>query len=99
VSKIKKWGREESLLWPPRGFHYTHAAILIALLAAGFLMSLRFHFGLSPLEKYYLPYYLRTATVGIIHPTGAYQLVFVSAWTHAPASGKGSAFPTLGRGA
>jgi Type IV secretion-system coupling protein DNA-binding domain len=78
VSKTQKWGREESLLWPPRGFHYTHASILIALLAAGFLMSMRFHFGLSPLEQFYLPYYLRTATVGIIHPTGAYQLVFVS---------------------
>jgi hypothetical protein len=78
VSKIQKWGREESLFWPPRGFHYTQGAISIALLAAGFLMYLRFHFGLSPLEQYYLPYYLRTETVGILHPTAAYQLIYVS---------------------
>jgi hypothetical protein len=66
------------LFWPPRGFHYTQGAIFIALLAAGFLMYLRFHFGLSPLEQYYLPYYLRTETVGILHPTAAYQLIYVS---------------------
>ena len=58
MPKLQKWGREESLVWPPRGFYYTQGAILIALLAAGFLVSLRFHLGLSPLEQYYLPYYL-----------------------------------------
>ena len=78
MSKIQKWGREESLFWPPRGFHYTQGAIFIALLAAGFLMYLRFHFGLSPLEQYYLPYYLRAETVGIFHPNGTYQLIYVS---------------------
>lgn len=55
MSKIQEWGREESLFWPPRGFHYTQGAIFIALLAAGFLMYLRFHFGLSPLEQYTCP--------------------------------------------
>jgi len=76
VSSTQKWGREESWIWPPRGFHFTQAAVLAAALV-GFLMYLRFHFGLHPLEQYYLPYYLRSETVGTLHPIGTYQLLYV----------------------
>jgi hypothetical protein len=44
----------------------------------GFFAWLRFQYGLQPLERYYLPYYLRTETVGTLHPSGVYQLVFVA---------------------
>lgn len=77
MAKVQKWGREQSWIWPPRGFHFTQAAVLAAALMAGFLMYLRFHFGLHPLEKYYLPYYLRSEAVGGIHPIGTYQLLYV----------------------
>lgn len=77
MSKVQKWGREESLIWPPRGFYYTYGAIFLAVVLAGFLVYLRFSFGLSQLEKYYLPYYLRTETTGILHPTGVYQLIHI----------------------
>ena len=76
MSSTQKWGREESWIWPPRGFHFTQAAVLAAALV-GFLMYLRFHFGLHPLEQYYLPYYLRSETVGTLHPIGTYQLLYV----------------------
>ena len=77
MSKVQKWGREESLIWPPRGFYYTYGAIFLAVVLAGFLVYLRFSLGLSQLEKYYLPYYLRTETTGILHPTGVYQLIYI----------------------
>jgi hypothetical protein len=77
VAKVQKWGREQSWIWPPRRFHFTQAAVLAAVLLAILLMYLRFNFGLHPLEKYYLPYYLRSETVGSIHPIGTYQLLYV----------------------
>jgi hypothetical protein len=77
VSKVQKWGREESFIWPPRGFYYTYGAIFLAILVAGFLVYMRFTFGLSPLEKYYLPYYLRTDTAGLVHQASDYQLVYI----------------------
>jgi hypothetical protein len=40
-------------------------------------MYVRFHFGLPLLEQYYLPYYLRSASLVTIHPIGTYQLLYV----------------------
>ncbi len=47
---------------------YTLGAFFLALVATGFFVWLRFQFGLSPLERYYLPYYLRSETAGLMHP-------------------------------
>lgn len=77
MSKVQKWGREESIIWPPRGFYYTYGAIFLSVLVAGFLVYVRFTIGLSPLEKYYLPYYLRTDTAGMMHQHSQYQLIYV----------------------
>jgi hypothetical protein len=70
----QKWGREESFIWPPRGFYYTYGAIFVALVVTGFLAYLHYEFGLSALERYYLPYYLRT-DAAMLHRDGTYQLV------------------------
>ena len=78
MSTIQQWGRKESIIWPPRGFYYTYGAILLAVLITGFLVFIRFHFSLSPLEQYYLPYYLRTEAAGLFRPTGMYQLIYIS---------------------
>jgi hypothetical protein len=37
-----------------------------------------FQYGLSPLKRYYLPYYLRTETAGLTHPVSQYQLLYFS---------------------
>ena len=57
---------------------YTLGAFIFALVATGFFVYIRFQFGLSPLERYYLPYYLRTETAGLTHPVSNYQLLYVS---------------------
>jgi type IV secretory pathway TraG/TraD family ATPase VirD4 len=75
---VQQWGRNESLIWPPRGFLYTLGAFFLACIATGFFVYVRFQFGLSPLERYYLPYYLRSETAGLAHPASSYQMLYVS---------------------
>lgn len=75
---VQQWGRNESLIWPPRGYLYTLGASLLACAAAAFFIYLRFQYGLSPLERYYLPYYLRSEIAGIAHPASTYQMLYVS---------------------
>src|SRR5260370_33837660 len=78
MTTTQQWGRKESLIWPPRGFYYTYGAIFLAIVATGLLTYVHYRFALSPMEQYYLPYYLRTATAGYMHPTSAYQLVYIT---------------------
>ena len=75
---VQQWGRTESIIWPPRRYLYTLGAIFLSLVATGFFVYVRFQFGLSPLERYYLPYYLRTELAGLTHPTSNYQLLYIS---------------------
>ena len=71
----QRWGRKESIIWPPRGFYYTWGAVFLAFVFTGFLVYLRFSFGLGPLEQYYLPYFLRSEMN--IRPTAKFQLLYV----------------------
>jgi len=78
MTTVQKWGRKESIIWPPRGFYYTYGAIFLTVVMAGFFMYVHFTFSFSPLEKCYLPYYIRTGLAGLFRPTGMYQLVYVT---------------------
>lgn len=75
---VQQWGRKESLIWPPSGYLYTIGATVLAAVATGFFIYLRFEYSLPPLERYYLPYYLRSGTIGLAHPQSDYQLLFIS---------------------
>jgi hypothetical protein len=75
---VQQWGRKESIIWPPRGYLYTLGAFFLAIVATGFFVYIRFQFGLSPLQRYYLPYYLRSETAGITHSVSKYQMLYVS---------------------
>ena len=75
---VQQWGRRESIIWPPRGYLYTVGAFFLACVATGFFVYLRFQFGLQPLQRYYLPYYLRSVTAGIAHSASKYEMLYVS---------------------
>ena len=77
MATVQQWGRNESIIWPPRGCVYTLGAFLFAGILAGLFIYIRFQYGLSPLQRYYLPYYLRTETAGLTHPVSQYQLLYV----------------------
>jgi hypothetical protein len=47
-------------------------------MTTAFFIYAHFHFSLSPLEQYYLPYYIRTETASLFRPTGMYQLVYIT---------------------
>ena len=68
MATVQQWGRKESIIWPPRGYVYTLGAFIFACILAGLFIYIRFQYGLSPLQRYYLPYYLRTETAGMTHP-------------------------------
>jgi Type IV secretion-system coupling protein DNA-binding domain len=72
------WGRKETIIWPPRQPIYTIGALFLALIVTGLCVYLRFQFGLTPLQRYYLPYYFRTVTAGIAHPVSKYEMLYVS---------------------
>lgn len=78
MATVQQWGRKESIIWPPRGYVYTLGAFVFACILTGILVWIRFQYGLSPLQRYYLPYYLRTETAGLTHPVSKYQLLYVS---------------------
>ena len=78
------WGRKESWIWPPRGFYYTWGAVFIALLLCGVFCYLRFEFVMSPLQRYYLPYSVRTSILGLWKPAGEYQLLYIAGPNHSP---------------
>ncbi len=81
---VQQWGRRESIIWPPRHYLYTLGAIFLALFATGFFVYVRFQFGLSPLERYYLPYYLRTELAGLTHPVATINCFTFPIANHSP---------------
>ncbi len=75
---VQRWGRNESLIWPPRTYLYTLSAFFLSLAATGLFVYVHFQFGFSPLERYYLPYYLRSEKPSLTHHASTYQLLYVS---------------------
>ena len=73
-----KWGRNESVIWPPHGPINTWSAIFLSFVFACSLIYLRFAFGLTPLQQFYLPYLLRSQTLGLVRNADKYQLVMVA---------------------
>jgi hypothetical protein len=78
MATVQQWGRKESIIWPPRGYVYTLGAFIFACILIGLFVWIRFQYGLSPLQRYYLPYYLRTETAGLTHPISKYQILYIS---------------------
>jgi hypothetical protein len=72
-----KWGRNESVIWPPHGSINTWGAIFFSLVLMCSFLYIRFAFALTPLQQFYLPYYLRCQTLGMMHKADKYQLLTV----------------------
>ena len=77
MADIYKWGRNESVIWPPHGPVYSWSAVFACAFLTTAFMYVCFLFALSPLQQYYLPYYLRSEMAGAIRPAGKYQLLYV----------------------
>ena len=69
------WGRKETIVAPPRAPIYTCGAVLLALIYSGFCAYFRVAQGMTPMQRFYLPYYVRTSVMGMIRKTDKYQLL------------------------
>jgi hypothetical protein len=63
---ITKWGRKETIIWPPHSPIYTYGAVFISVVLTGFFIYCRFTFGTDPLQRFYAPTYIRSSVAGAI---------------------------------
>jgi len=76
-----KWGRKETMIWPPHSPIYTYGAIFMAAILTGLFLYCRFTFGNSPLQRFYTPIYIRSSVTGAIASTRRdnYRMLMVGA--------------------
>jgi hypothetical protein len=63
---MTKWGRKETIIWPPHSPIYTYGAVFIAVVLTGFFIYCRFTFGNNPLQRFYMSTYIRSSVAGAI---------------------------------
>ncbi|MGH9771074.1 MAG: type IV secretion system DNA-binding domain-containing protein, partial [Candidatus Acidiferrales bacterium] len=78
-----KWGRDETVIWPPHSPIYTYGAVFLAVVLTGLFLYCRFSFGNTPLQRFYTPIYMRSAVLGAVSATrhDKYRMLFVSGRT------------------
>ena len=78
---MTKWGRKETIIWPPHSPIYTYGALFMAVVLTGLFLYCRFGFGNSPLQRFYTPIYIRSSVVGAIGATRRdnYRMLMVGA--------------------
>jgi type IV secretory pathway TraG/TraD family ATPase VirD4 len=78
---MRKWGRKETIIWPPHSPIYTYGAVFMAVVLAGLFLYCRFSFGSSPLQRFYTPIYIRSTVAGAIggNRRDSYRMLMVGA--------------------
>jgi hypothetical protein len=77
-----QWGRKETIVRPPHYPVYSFGAVFVALFVTALCIYLHFSFAMSPLQRYYVPYYLETGFLGPMRKSSDYQLVTVADRQH-----------------
>lgn len=72
-----KWGRKETIIFPPHSPVYSYGAIFFALILTSIFVYLRFSYGQTPLQQFYTPIYAKSAAGGTLNRKGKYQLLYV----------------------
>jgi type IV secretory pathway TraG/TraD family ATPase VirD4 len=74
------WGRKETIIWPRHMPIYTYGAVFIAVALTFVFFCARPRFGITPMQRYYLPVYERTSVVGSLSTAhrDAYRMLFVT---------------------
>src|SRR5579872_6845456 len=76
-----KWGRKETMIWPPHSPIYSYGAVFMAVVLTGLFLYCRFSFGNTPLQRFYTPIYIRSSVAGAIGATRRedYRMLMVGA--------------------
>lgn len=72
-----KWGRKETIIFPPHFPIYSYGAVFFALVLTGMFVYLRFSKGQTPLQQFYTPIYVRSAAGSAFDKRDKYQLLYV----------------------
>lgn len=73
-----QWGRKETIVRPPHAPVYSFGAAFGALVLTCVFIGLYIGFLMPPLQRWYLPVYLRTGAVGMVRKADNYQLLKVA---------------------
>ena len=81
-----KWGRKETMIWPPHSPIYTYGAVFMAVVLTGLFLYCRFSFGNNSLQRFYTPIYIRSSIAGAIGAgrQDSYRMLMVGARGMAP---------------
>ncbi len=72
-----QWGRKETIVRPLHSPIYSYGATFVAILVTCVFVYLYSTVVLTPLQRWYLPLYVRTGVVGMVHKADKYQLLAV----------------------
>jgi len=74
------WGRKETIVWPYQIPIYLYSAVFFSAFATFVFVCAWIRFGATPLERYYLPTYERTAIMSVFSKThqSVYRVLFVA---------------------
>jgi hypothetical protein len=73
-----QWGRKETIVRPPHAPVYSLGAASAALMLTSLFVGLYIGFLMTPLQRWYLPLYVRTGVVGMVRKADTYQLLNVA---------------------
>ena len=74
------WGRKETIIWPQHRPIYTYGAIFIAVFLTAVFLYGRLRFIGTPLQRFYMPVYVRTSFFGSFSRThrSQYRMLFLT---------------------
>jgi type IV secretory pathway TraG/TraD family ATPase VirD4 len=74
------WGRKETIIWPQHRPIYTYGAILAVIMLTAIFLYGRLRFIGTPLQRFYMPVYVRTSIFGSFSRThrSQYRMLFLT---------------------
>ena len=73
-----QWGRKETIVRPPHAPVYVFSAAFAAVFLTCLFLALYLAFLMTPLQRWYVPLYLRTGVLGMVRKTDTYHLLSVA---------------------
>lgn len=80
----QKWGRKETIVWPPHAPIYTFSALGLAALATVFFVWQHLRFSETVLRRTYTPTYVQALVGATFKQHGKYRLLYVGGGKAAP---------------
>ena len=84
MNSNQKWGRKETIVWPPHVPIYTFSALAFGAFATLFFMWQFLRFTETPLRRTYTPTYIQSLIGATFKQHGKYRLVYVGGGKAAP---------------